>query len=1198
MSTLEHVFRSAQPGLLDYPRRGTFVTCRLADGSPPEAVRRALGELVSIADGPGGVRRIVAAVSGRWWQWISGTAPAGGPPEHSILDRSKHFADTGGDVWLFLKAESDAGIEALLEAVDRALGEWIEERDEVHGYQRRDRKILDQHFYDGITSPSDPASVVSQVLQSGEGRADGSCWVFVQTFHIGWDAFDVRSLAGQQDVIGRDDKGVLIPIDDVKRHVERARIFDDNRDNLKLLRQSMPFGESPLGGGREEGIEFVAFTPDTERIERILRRMVGGPSRNSDHLLGIVQGEAGGYFYVPSARELGVDRGLTWADFRTDEHWRVRSANGLMFYNSADYLTVMGTGRYAPGDPPSQRILGLIAKIFSRWRDKWYHVFDIPRIPHLREFLDDGEKHFLEASVPVRRGLAIHKSLTRVHTDRQYPRRPDSWLFRADQFRIDPQDVLVGVMPELSLGRGKEVMPYLNDEERLSGFLEELDETSSMGHVVPDHQMVLERGIDQILDDLRRRRDGAPPGDTKDFYVSAILALEGVQGYCENYAWLAERMAEDYGHHPWEQENLLRLAERMRKAAHEPAGSFVEAVQIIFNMHCCLHLVGNPVSIGRLDQLLAPYFDASSDEAEAQEVLDALWVKLGEKALHNRHHATDHTDYGTTAVAYIGGNFPQGGGINQWVQQVTVGGCLPTDGKKPISAANRITLLCLRSARRLPLNAPVLSLRLYPGIGDEIVREAARALASGGSHPILFHDERMVRALTEYAHLPLEAARDYSCDGCYEPMVTGQSEFAFGNIAPLDALELALNQGARYNQAGPVYLRGWKISWRSPAAEEIESFEQLQAIYLRHLRYLTVQFFVGVLGNYGNVWKYCPSPLLSTMIRGCVERGRDLSNGGARYHLIAPMFVGLATTIDALYAIRKLVFTPETAVTTLPELVEALRNDWGFDMIEPFESTLDGKVRLDAKAERFRQLREQALSLPRFGTGHAEVDDIADWLVGEMATMAREIVEKPAPQLAPILAGIREKHSAPGDPWKLHMQVGIGTFEGYVGDGLTSGASADGRRNAQPYPSDLSPSPVPQDLPPIPQDPAVAPARPPGTYRPIFTSMASWNRDSINLQVSNASPVDLNVRESFPVAELEHLIRKYIDGEVGSNLFTVTVADPETYAMAEKEPERYELVRVRMGGWTEYFAAMFPAHQGQHRRRPYFVPEPGATFST
>ena len=598
--------------------------------------------------------------------------------------------------------------------------------------------------------------------------------------------------------------------------------------------------------------------------------------------------------------------------------------------------------------------------------------------------------------------------------------------------------------------------------------------------------------------------------------------------------------------------------------------------------------MGNPTAVGRLDQLLDRDYPVPTPDDEAQEIIDAFWVKLGEKALHNRAHATDHDDLGTTAVAYASGNFSQGGGINQWVQQVTVGGYKATDDAEPVGGCNRYTLMCLRASRRLPLNAPCLSLRLYPGMPAACITEAAMALRSGGAHPILFHEERMVKALHEREGFTLRDARNYACDGCYEPMIAGATEFAFGNVAPLDAVACTMNRGAKILGAGTEHLRGMKATYPSPPAETITSFEQFMAIFSRHLYFLTTGFFAGVLGNYGAVWRFCPSPLLSSLLEGCLESGRDLSNGGARIHLIAPMYVGCANTIDALYAIQKLVYDPQTAVTTLPELLSALYTDWGHSVVEPFVSDFAGKVTHEEVARRHQELREAALALPKWGTGHPEVDALGDRVMTLIGETAHKVLFAQSGPVHDIVAGIQARYSDPDRPWRIHLQVGIGTFEGYVGDGLDSGASADGRRAGQPYASDLSPTPAPPDRPAVAQDPAGQPA----LNRPIYTALSSWNRDSINHGISNAAPVDLNIREDFPQSDLEDLIRAFIAGEVGSNLITVTTADPDTYAAAADYPERYELVRVRMGGWSEYFAAMFTAHQSQHARRPFFIPQP------
>ncbi|MEL7193015.1 MAG: Dyp-type peroxidase [Bacteroidota bacterium] len=1203
---VERIYHLAQSGLLYMPKNGIFLTIELkrkgrkADAEILEAVRK----LTRMAeDMPAQTHLVVGFNVSLWKQW-TGKRPPGAPKPKSIIKHSDYFEDTQGDIFFYFKSEDFRFCEELDTLAHDMLGEWILREYKTIGKRREDGKVLDHHFNDGITNPTDPAQVVGAIIRNDDTPYAGSSWAFTQRFEVKWNYYGKLSVDQKDDVIGRNGEGVIIP-DDIKRsHIQRARVYDNQRENLKLVRQALPYGYSETGAGREKGIYFVSFAAEVDPMETILRHMAGhGHGAASDNLLNNVQGNEGGYFYIPNIKELGLDKGLEEKDFVPAPHWQVRSENGWMFYNSNDYLTEMGTGRYP--DPPSQRILHLIGNIFSLWRDHWYQERNIPEVPHLRNFLDKGEEWVMQAPIPIRKGMAIKKSLSFVNTNPHYPQTPDMYAWQADQFRIDPMDILFGIMSELSLGRGKEVMPYLREDEKAYALSLVLDESSAMGHIVPDHKKMLRMGLGAMIREVRELEKQAEEAmqneedtssqdkDKKIFYTSARLALEGVQGWLGNYAHLASEMAKDRKHNPVEKENLRAIAQRAKKLQTEKPETFLEAVQMIFTMHACFHLTGNPVAVGRLDQLLIEFYEKDNiTEAAAQEIIEAFWIKLGEKALHNRHLASDHVSYGTTAVSYIGGNFPQGGGINQWVQQLTVGGYLPTSDKKGKPGANAITMMALKASRRLPLNAPCLSLRIYPEMDPALLEEAGKALLSGGAHPILFQEDRMIEGLNQFSGLPLEAARDFACDGCYEPMVAGQTEFCFSNVMPLDALECALNQGAKYSMAGPIYLNGWKESFRSPHAREIKTFDQLKEIYLQHLDWFIVQFFNNTLMNYGNLWKICPSPMLSTLIEGCLESGRDLTNGGAKYHIIAPMFVGLATTIDSLYAIQKLVFDQNTAVCTLPQLLDCLMNDWGFDMQEPTQSTLEGQTRREVTAKQYKAWRALALQLPKFGNGHPEVDEIGHWLSEQMCDLAMKALKDPVSPLKETLAGLRSRYSTPDKPWEIHLCPGIGTFEGYVGDGAGNGASADGRRNAQPYPSDFSPAPVPQDLPAIPQH-EDSPQPVPGTYRDIYTAMESWNVPEIYHKISNGSPVDLNIKENFPLEDLVDFIKAYAVGKVGSNLVTVTCVDPDTYQMASEDPERFELVRVRMGGWTEYFAAMFPAHQEQHERRPYFVPQKG-----
>lgn len=394
MSRITEVIGSAQKGLLHNPTYGVFVTVVLKreandDAGPVLAACRTLHD--GALDAPGKARAIVAFSPALWSHW-SGTRPRGAPPGDSVISSSAKLRDSGADLWLYLKADDAEGAEHLKRGAEDELGELAEELSWTEARRRHHGLILDGRFYDGITSPMDPVTLVDAILQNRDGAALGSCWAFSQKVELDWASYGSLGKVARDDVIGRNEDGVIIPDHEVRSHIRHARAYDETRSNLKLLRQSLPYGESETGAGREQGIYFAAFGQDSGSVETILRRMTGG-----DSLLGYVRGVEGGYWYVPNAEELGIDEPMQLEDVEIDPYWQERSANGLMFYNSADYLHTMGTCAYGPGDPPTDRVLGLAADIFSRWRDNWYQLRDIPRIPHLREFLDPGEESLLQA---------------------------------------------------------------------------------------------------------------------------------------------------------------------------------------------------------------------------------------------------------------------------------------------------------------------------------------------------------------------------------------------------------------------------------------------------------------------------------------------------------------------------------------------------------------------------------------------------------------------------------------------------------------------------------------------------------------------------------------------------------------------------------------------------------------------------------
>ena len=82
----------------------------------------------------------------------------------------------------------------------------------------------------------------------------------------------------------------------------------------------------------------------------------------------------------------------------------------------------------------------------------------------------------------------------------------------------------------------------------------------------------------------------------------------------------------------------------------------------------------------------------------------------------------------------------------------------------------------------------------------------------------------------------LKSARNYACDGCYETLFPGETEFSFFYIPAVDVLEKALNSGAGFNASGGSSLRGTKTSYRTPPANLIRDFEHLYEILELHIK--------------------------------------------------------------------------------------------------------------------------------------------------------------------------------------------------------------------------------------------------------------------------------------------------------------------------------------------------------------------------
>jgi pyruvate-formate lyase len=873
-----------------------------------------------------------------------------------------------------------------------------------------------------------------------------------------------------------------------------------------------------------------------------------------------------------------------------------------MFHNDVQFWRHLQSLPAGHPDLPSPRVCRLLHRTFERWKGRpaWLAEGQVGHLFRDRAGLSPAAARAIAGRpVPVRKALAVARMLELI-CDPAVART-------AGTCSVLPDELIVGTLPPFSVGQGKEFVRYLTADEELAGALEYLNELSPMGHIVPNHGLVLTHGLEGLADQARermtagtsRRKTAAKRGpkaaggsesESAAFYESVILCLEAVIAFAAHHAKIVRATAARLPKGDPNRESLEEVASCLDVAPRHPARTFHQALQAIFLVHCALHWTVEIVPVGRLDQLLHPFYerdvaDGVLDENKAQELIDCFWIKLDERVILDFRHVENRFTAADGVLTGFWGasNYDQGGLLNQWMQQVTIGGLLPTDdADNPQDACNAVTRLCLHAARRLPLNSPTLDLRVHRRTPDDVLALAAAALLSGGAHPVLLNDDCIVPALAAASGppIPLADARDYACDGCYETMVAGQSEFSFGYVSALGVIEQTLNRGAGLADSGPFYLRGAKDSWRSKPAAEIADLEEFKSILRSHLLLGCHRYLRNLTKYYGNKADVAPSPLLSALIAGCVESGRDLTAGGARYHIFSPLLVGAGNAADSLYVIDELVF--KQGAFTLTELTACLATDWGHRLLD-----VAGRPTIafgpHVSPERMNAVRELCLAQPKFGHGCEGVDRWAWWLLETFADCVREAREHPL-QVAAI-GRLADRYDAPGRPFVLHLAPGVGTFEQYVFVGGWSGASADGRRARAAVGSDLSPAPVPSDLPA---------ARPDGKGRlvharqaPLEQSFRSYDHP-VMARLGDGAPVDYNLPEDFPPDRLRAALRAFADGRGGS-ICTFTVADPDTFAAAQGNPAGHNLVRVRMGGWTEFFVTLYPDHQEQHRRRPLYV---------
>ncbi|MFC1760659.1 glycyl radical protein [Planctomycetota bacterium] len=425
----------------------------------------------------------------------------------------------------------------------------------------------------------------------------------------------------------------------------------------------------------------------------------------------------------------------------------------------------------------------------------------------------------------------------------------------------------------------------------------------AQGHICPHVKKWLDYGPSGLLEQTQKKLAGADK-EQQDFYQGVCLVLKGAIGFIKRYAALAEQLAQTEAEEV-SSCNLRQIADICHNLAERPPGSFHEALQSVWFLFVILHMESNASSFspGRMDQYLYPYYKRDRQEGgltdqAVLELIESLWIKFNQIVyLRNAHSAR-----------YFAG-FPIG--FNVAIGGQTVEGA---------DATNALSYLFLMAQEHIGLPQPNLSARLHQNSPDHFVDACTRVIGLGSGMPQIFNDESIIPALTSQG-ISREHAMDYAVVGCVELTTQGNnlgwSDAAMFNLVKV--LELTLNNGR-------CMLTDQCMGLETGHFTDFESYADLEQAYGRQIGFFVERMIQVCEWIEQKHQEHLPSPFLSTVVDDCLERGLDVTAGGAHYNLSGIQAIQVANVADSLAVLKQLVYKEQRV--SRDELLTACRENF------------------------------------------------------------------------------------------------------------------------------------------------------------------------------------------------------------------------------------------------------------------------------
>lgn len=626
-------------------------------------------------------------------------------------------------------------------------------------------------------------------------------------------------------------------------------------------------------------------------------------------------------------------------------------------------------------------------------------------------------------------------------------------------------------------------------------------EETGFGHVLINHKKILNEGLLSIIDKINAVRSSLNLAKSENikkekFYRAQIICLEATIAWAERYADKAREMAKKEMDSSRKAE-LLKIANVCSHVPKYPASNFHEALQAVWFIHLAIQLEtdGVAITVGRLDQFAYPFLKKDlkngGSKKDLQELLDCFWLKFAEMVKLYKFSS-----------AMVTSGFPMG-------QNIIIGG---TDeyGRE---AVNELSFMCLESHRHCRLYEPNFSVRINRNISEKFLLYVCENLRMGTGHPVIFNEDVAIQSLCSYG-ISLKEARNYAPIGCVENSVVEMWMRSNGGYFCLaKVLELAVHNGI-------CQITGKRVGPSTGNLEDFTSFEDFfENGYKKQVAYFTKHLVIenNVIDMIHS--ELVPIPLVSSFFDSCIENGKCVTQGGAKYNFTCPGGVGAANTADGLAAIKYLIY--DKKLYTALEIREALKNNF------KSYAEIQNKMLKDS---------------PQYGNDVPYVD-----------ILARKAVD--------IWLDELDKYT---NYRGGRFVAGLTAITANISFGKNVAATPDGRNASQPLSEGIAPSPG-RDK-----------------FGPTVAMRSVTNLDHVRIMkgiIYNQKFNPMIFEKKSDIKKFSKMLRAYCD--LNGFQIQFNVIDKKTLIDAQKHPEKYRDLVVRVAGYSAYYTELSSEVQNQ-----------------